>query len=1164
MSLPKLPVMVLLVVIICTMNNGFCAGREDYQYALALLGERAEYELAAEKFEQFCADNPDNALVPRALHYLGVCYAKLGKDMTAAETYKKLVNLYPSADKELIRKSTVYGADAYFRAGKYKNAIELYTLLLEKYPQAAENEQGLYWRGECYSRLAARDKDGEAYVKAFNDFSKVIEDYPNSKLRADALYGAGVCAYDSKDYERGAKCLQLFEEENPKDKRAEEALFHAADCCYWLEDYQKAEILFDKVLNSYQGGKYYNDAVSGKGWCAYAVKDYLKAGAKFFEAGNLLGKSEKSYQAYYDAGVAYEQGKDKAKAVEALKLAGADDSCNPVRVKALARLGGIIREEALKVKANKDEYLAQLKAAEIVLTDAMNLAGNDYPVEQAARSGVMLGEIRYELGNYREAADAFLNVAVKWPDKKYAPFALYQLSLALAKLNDYTKAAESIRTMLVGFPENDLRLQAAYVMADYQSQLGQVEKSRSAYQWLADDGQKWAEKKDASVRQTGKILAAKSLLRLGESYNAGTSPEDIKKARECFVRIVSAYGDSSCVAAANLRLGEIAEKGGAFAEAGKYYREARSLADAAQSKVENEAQEKESKKISLYSWYRWAVSGVLAAQSNKDADKDSLLNEALKNIEEFIRANQSNTDAANLVIRSHYYRGEVLYVLKRKQEAIADYLYCYEHEPEGSLADAALFGLCWSLNDSGRKKQAQARMQELIEKYPTSEYVPETLLAIAANYREFKENEKALEVCNRVLASAKYKKFFDRAVVEQARNFIALKEPQKAIVGIKKFIKDNPSSSQMPEALYTLSWAQWAVTEPLYKISEDAKKEYEDFTGGVALKDLDGERGRKAEFLKTDWEKKLQAARNREAGMIETLDSLRKNYPDFEGAGNVALRLGESAYDRKAYANAFEYYQEAINKGNKSVLDKAYYRIGWCSLRMSENAEDSKRDELRKKALYSFIEVCNTLPESPLSGECAWRSAELLRESGDYKKAIWYYDYAKKSSNISEISMGVDYGRALTLLEMKEYASALKSFREFLDKYQDSKLMHEACWGAGYASYNMGANADAREYYLKAKADEYGGEVAAKSRYGLGLIAMDENNLKLAREEFRKVDVFHSHWREVAAAALLKAAEASRKMGDEAAALKDIQRVIKRYQQTTQYKKANEFLSSAK
>lgn len=1180
-----LGLLLLPVLFAGLVGSGMVRGgeTEDFQYALALMGEREEYALAAEKFEDFARRNPSHNLAPKAMFYLGGCYTRMKKDATAAETYMQLVKLYPQAEEKIRQEALSYGGDAWFRASRFDKAAEMYSELLRAYPKCQLAESALYWRAECGTRLAAAgtDKGGEEYRKALVDYKQFIGEYPASKLRADALNSAGFCAYEAKDYPRAQDFFTQFIREFPQDTRNEEALYHVADSCYWQEDYVAAQTGFKNLLTRFPNGKLSAEARAGLGWCSYGQKEYTQAGREFLEASRQQKDRAMSLASLYDAGVAFEQAGDDAAAEESFTQV-AEEAAHPRQARALARLGGLARRKSLQMpqKVSAEE----LQKAEALLNRAFARIDECGSAEEAAGAVVQLGETRLDLERFDAAAEAFAVVARRWPESRFAPYALYQYSLACSEQKKYAEAAEAIRELLKNYPQNGLRLQAAYAMADYQYALGEVEKSRKAYLWLADGGMSWAQKSSAEGRaaqiERANELAAKSLLRLGESYYAGGNPGDTAEAEKFFSRLRGDHGQSAYAPAACLRLGEINEKRGDLAAAMECYEQAQTLAKVCINDVKDDKRRAELEQVMTYGQYRGGVVSVLAAQKlPAGAEKTASLKRALTQIDSFLRvfnvagsssgsnvtgAFEAGTENQKLMARAQYYRGEVLYALGRKAESAVAYQASYDAERSGPLADAALFGLAWSRRDTGDAVKAREGMKELTERFTGSEYVPEALLLLAAIKREAGENEAALADARRVSHDYSGSRFAGRARAEEARILSALNRQEEAATELAEYIRKNPASVEVAQLLYAQSWAYWEIAEPLFGRAAQKEKELQTLTSGAEFSSLSASKRTQAEQLQKELIEARSAAREQEDRMVSVLERLVREYPDFPALADAELRLGEAAYDRGELEAAQEHYRIALEKGGLTLADKARYRLAWCSLRATKKAEKTVVGTLRMQALDNFMRVCNDFPQSPLAGECAWRAGELLREENDFSRALNLYEKAITRGASDEVKLGAEYGRALCLLEMKRYSESLDAFKIFLKAHPQSLLSHEASWGAGFAALNLGATSDARDFFTAAKSGDYGGEAAAKARYGLGMIALEEKNYRDAREEFRKVDVFHAQWQQVAALSLLKAAEASRKLGDAAAAAKDLELLLSRYAQSEQVAVARQMLAELK
>ncbi len=1148
------------IMAFCPLTQAQDEAEENFIYARTLVVERRDYDIAAQKFAAFVQTHPDHPRAPEAMSLMAVCFSNQQKDASAADAYLRLLKQYPNAREKLRAEAMISGGHAAFKVGRFGQAIELYTMLLKNFPRSPDTEEALLWRGEAQARLmnahakAGRgEEEAAAYEAALKDFEAFLLRYPASKRVPDVLYGAGFAGYDRQDYARAVEFFGKFLAEAKDDRRAAEAQYFLAESWYWQEAYPRARQAFEVVVAEYPRSDHLAEARSGIAWCDYAEGKLVDAARGFIEASRLCGEDRaQALSALYDAGSAFrEAGKPEKAEVQFAAVAAAEG--HPRRGKALFRLAEIKRDAARK--AGGEARAAGLREAVRLFTEALNEPSVG---ESAPETAMFLGETYLDLRDFERAAQVFASMHRQWPDHRFAPYALYHLALARSQNEEYDKAATTIRELLRQYPKSRLRLQAAYAMAECQWALGKKQKSRLAYTWIADKGPAWAQSfRDEAgqpapgLAEKARELAADSLFRLGESFYPD---ENRDAARSFYARLIAEYPESPQVALAHLRTAEMAELDKRYERAEEGYARALQAVGDGAGRANDEA--------ARHARCRIGVVKLLRAQQLAAGEaRAKLLEEALGRLGAFL-AQRRDDPLAPVAL---YYRGEALYAQGKRTEALADYQAAYKADPKGEFADAALFGAAWCRRDLGDTDRARELFQRLVDAFPESTYRPDALYLLASDKREAREYDTALADAEAILADHPRSSFAARARIEKARILDAMGRHRDAVLELTNLLHEKPECPETPEALYALSWAWWGVSKPKFEAAGKAEAKYRALVGESDLESLAGARKVSAREWKAKWDELEQAARADEDNMAKVLKRLTREQPDFSYIDAVWLRLGEVSYDRRRYEDALEQYRKALEAAEKraagDVADKARYRLGWCHLRLArqyakqaraaapgERAALGEREkEAKRLALNAFESLVRHHPQSALLPECAMRAGELRREFEDYPTAVRLYEHALSAATGEAVARSAVYGKGVCQLEQGEAAAALATFKAFLAKYPEGELVHEANWGAGQALLQLDAYADAETFFLAAKSGEYAGEAAAKARYGLGMIAFRREAWERAREEFRKVDVFHSQWAEVAAMALLRASRASIELGQPDKAKADLERIIRRY-----------------
>ena len=812
---------------------------------------------------------------------------------------------------------------------------------------------------------------------------------------------------------------------------------------------------------------------------------------------------------HFDAAAAFEEAGNTADAVKEYRVVVNSES-HPKKQAALVRLG-ILQKDSSSAEASE------------LLSQAFNPNNNQADKSLSIEAGILLAEKSFDRKEYAKAADIFQKIVKLAPNSKYAPYALYQLALARSKQKEYKKASTAIKLLLKNYPDTPLRLQAAYAIADYQDILGDTNKSKIAYKWLAQESEKWANsflsnhqvENPEKFIQDAEDIAAASLLRLAEAlYKVKNNSKAQARAKDYFSDYITRYPDNPRLAAALLRLGELTEADN-LQIAHTYFKNAISSAT---KFVNSYSKDIEYSNIIMHAKYRLCLNDILLSQKSepKSEKHKQYLNSALENINKFFTDYKENNEARNLVSQLQYYKSEAEYSLGNVDVALKGYEQSYQINKDSNVADAALFSSAWIDQEKGDTASATKKLKTLLTNYKDSTYCCNALYILAVYSKNNNELVTAEDYLKKILDNYPGSDLTNKAQIELAKISSLQGNHDKAIKNLKELLinKDIP---EYPDAIYTLSRIYWSTLS-----SKDNNSKTEIYTN-----------------------------------ITEILVELLNKYPNYENNTLAKFRLGEIAYNQKAYENASDWYKKVLSDDDEKLADKTHYRLAWCYLKLA-----NKDKAYSENALNEFLTICSLYPTSSLFSESALRAGKLLRQKKAYAQSLKLYKQAESKSDNADIVMGAKYGQGITLLQLEEYSKASRAFKDYLSNYPESPLIHEANWGAGQAALMLGASEDAKDYFNLAKADKYNGEAAAKARFGLGIIAMEKNEFKLAREEFRKVDVFHSQWRDVAAAALLKAVEASKELGEAEPAENDLKRIIDIYANTPSAHTAEELLLS--
>ncbi len=1170
-----------------------------------VISERGEYDLAEKQLRAFIDENRGNPVAAEALVLLGYCQDKQKKNLDAAESYSRVTAEYPAAPEQLRADASLGAADAWFRMGRYRDAVREYGTVVELGGKPEQGESALLWRGEARYRLALEEREAGRDATAFledaaRDFTAFAEKHPDSKLLPSALAGAGFAFFDAGEYEKALQWHRRFVNEFPGDRRAEENRYYIGESLYRLNRYDEAVAAFRELLANDPDGAFAADARAGEAWAEYGLRRVAEAAAGFEEASRLAG-SDKELQLslLYDAGCAWREAGQPQKAAQPfLEVARASD--HPLNALAWFRLGTLWQEQARAAReraeraATPEDRVKFAGMQKKLGEDAAQyfrraLAGGRLGDEEIeARS--LLGEVLLDAGKYGDAAVEFEEIPSRWPESERAPWALYHQALAERELSreasdergekDHLARAAAALEKSLGYPAAKTRLQAAWALADYRNLLGDVAAAREQYRWIANEAPAWAKewkspqgRPDPALENRAAQYAGDALFRLGESYYLAN---DSSRAAGFYQEILARHQDTPQAAMSLLRLGEIAEAGREPDVARTRYEEALKLGmRLGRNRVGSTLG---------YAQLRLGTLLLRAGQKEEEGDaRRALLREAARNLAAVL------TDAPEGLglARPYYYLAEARYSLGQKKEALADYENSLRADEKGELADAALFGVAWSKRDLGDSEGALEAARKVIADFPDSDVRPDAFALIASIRRASGDAAGALADLDRFLGEYAGHPLSARAELERASALDETGRHAEAAEAFRNFLSNHPDHPDAPQVLYQRSWALWNRIKPIALRMREAEARARELAGGGDAADLPAPERAEAEKAAAEAASLSEEVRKAEDEILALLRDLTARHPDYPALDAAWLRVGEILYDRGEFQQALAAYRKALDAAaarGGDLADKAQYRMAWSIQRLAEAAEaeslsdaDPARREAARKdmwdkrvaAIDAFETIIGRYPKSELIGDACFRAAELRRRSGQDnsdspKRSAWFESAAQRYRQALEkggagapYRQAAEYGDGLCLLLDGKDTEAREVFRRILLN-PDGPYVQEAYWGLGQANLNLGAYADASNAFEQALAIDKGTEVAAKSRYGLGMTASMAGDNARARMEFLAVDTLYPNYPEWAASALLRAARTALDDGMRDKAIGDLERVLARYGDTPAADEARE------
>ncbi|MGB6042413.1 MAG: tetratricopeptide repeat protein [Pirellulales bacterium] len=491
----------------------------DVSEEALLLLSRAQHQLndlaAAQKTaRQLIQDFPSSKILDRALYRLGEYLYNSGEFKLAAAQYQKVVDDFPNSP--LLPTALYWLGASQIAEQDYPSADTTMTRLIDQHGENPLAASGRYMRAQA-RRLSGKPADAVADVLAF------LETKPDQADRSGALFERGLAEMDLKDYPAAIASFQAILKDDPKyegiDKveyqlawslknanRDQEAsaMFgqlaqqrpdspFAAEASYHVGEQKYADQQYKPAVESYQAAL--RQATAGQqldiaemalhklAWSQYRLGTFGEAQQSFdkqlqqYPEGNLARDArfmsaeclfeQEQFQKALDAYQAVRKDPPPSQDFQLLALLHAGQSANQLKD---WPNGVTLLEESLDVfpdSVREPDILYEIAWAKQnlkSLDEAMELYQRVTDMTQrevGARARLMMGEIKFEQGQHKEAIVNFFKVfrGYKGAPASYDPWksqAMYETARCFEVLKNVPNAKKYYQQLLKDYPESQL------------------------------------------------------------------------------------------------------------------------------------------------------------------------------------------------------------------------------------------------------------------------------------------------------------------------------------------------------------------------------------------------------------------------------------------------------------------------------------------------------------------------------------------------------------------------------------------------------------------------------------------------------------------------------------------------------------------------------------
>ncbi len=877
---------------------------------------------------------------------------------------------------------------------QYRNALELFDkekfgvaqLEFEKVDKSAQaiqftpadrdNINLLRINSTFYQALCAMELFNDQAEFLMLDF---VEKYPENALAKSAFFRLGKFYYRQNNFRDAVEWFEKADMYALSDAERLEYKFKIGYSYFMQKDYKKAKGFFRDVRGS--STKYGYPASYYYAYTAYVEKDYPTALETFSSLkdskiyGNLVP--------YYIAQIYYQTAKYDELIAYSLPVL---KTTNPKNESAMYRLVGSAYFKKSDYRKAREFYNGFLKNDSIKLLNAQDLYQIGYANYQAADYGnaikslerladstgifaqnglYVLGNAFLKQNNKQSARNAFQKVAKQSADEKLTREGVLNYGKLSYELNFNEVAVATFRDYIKKYPNDENTNEA-------KAYLGEALAGSKNYQEALD----LLETVNPKSKSALQAYQQANYFRGVELFNL----KDFKAAISLFDKAIKNGNDKLITSLATYWKAESNLENGLTQTAISGYQQFLATASASETNVFKKANYNLGYAYFSQENYGSAANWFDKYLANPETDK-RLTNDA--------------------ILRS----GDCAFALKNYEKAVNQYNKIINLNASGT--DYALYQRAIINGLQNQSSTKITALQNLLNKYPSSNYADDAKFEIAATYLFTNESSSARTAFNQFVSSYPKSNLVPRAYLNLGLISYNLNEDDKALSEYKKVVSNYSGSPESKEAMQAI--------RNIYigKGDADGFLNYSAGTPNSSIsapqKDSISFQAANSKYLKSNF-----------SGSINSFSTYLKNYPSGYFATDAHYYRGESYLQLKDYSNALNDFKVVLSSGNtfyneKSLVYTARILVQQQNCPAAKSYLNQLQNNSQLKETYGF--AINNLM-SCYEGERNFDSTLLFA-----KKVIEYDKTSTDERNLAGLFAGK------SLLGKKDTIAAINYFK---------------------------------------------------------------------------------------------------------------------------------------
>lgn len=647
-------------------------------------------EEASHAFQRFRERHPSHVLASTALFYQGEIALQIGTEDQAVRYFNEFQRLYPA--HPLAFEAQVALGDHFYDAGDYERASRVLEEVLAQRPPADLAAQALYRMGE------ASVQSGD-YDEAVAYFRRAAEGYRETSTAPVALYAIGFTQMRRDRYDEAARAFELLTARHPNSPYA-------------------------RIVGIALGEVYYETG------------DYQRAIREFEERMPSLGP-DAAERATFLIAESYNQLRDTENAIIYYRRFTEGNTDSPFYHRALYGLAWNYHFEGIYEWAEEHFGLAAEASDE------------DFAARAKYYQAVNQKLNREE----QRSIETLRDFLFRWPNHELAPNAQLELGVTLYGQRQWREAHEAFEEVARAYPESEVVGEALYYRGNTAIALGDFEEAFALFDEAVAQGNA-PEELTEEVRfqrawltyRTGDYgEAATAFMRHYENFPRGDRGGDAlfwaaeshyqvgrhNRAEELFRRYLREYSSGPHVEAAHYALGWTAFRQGRYQDAAnsftRFLRNYRGSDEAVPYRADAQLRLGDS----FYALRRYQDAIGAYAQAVEEGSEYAMYQTAQAHYNSgnpgravaTLRRLIADFEDGEWVEEALYSIGYVQFQNEMYDEAIDTYRQLIQAHPGDPLAARAQYGIGDAYFNSGRLADAVAAYRVVLERYPQSPYV---------------------------------------------------------------------------------------------------------------------------------------------------------------------------------------------------------------------------------------------------------------------------------------------------------------------------------------------------------------------------------------------------------------------------------------------------------